>query len=160
MTREIEFMKKALAQARKAAAEGEVPVGAVVVHQGKIIGLGRNRPIAKSDPTAHAEIAAIRQACRRMKNYRIADCELFVTLEPCAMCLGAIVQARVRRLIYGAADPKAGAVKSVMTFPFVGLNHRPEIAAGILAEECGRLLKDFFKERRRGSPDASGQTTA
>ncbi|MDD8016380.1 MAG: tRNA adenosine(34) deaminase TadA [Acidobacteriota bacterium] len=157
MTPEIEFMKKALAQARKAAAEGEVPVGAVVVHHGKIIGSGRNRAIAKSDPTAHAEVAAIRQACRRRKNYRIADCELFVTLEPCAMCLGAVVQARIRRLIYGAADPKAGAVKSVMTFPFARLNHRPEITGGILSEECGRLLKDFFKERRRNRSTADAR---
>jgi len=157
MTPEIEFMKKALAQARKAAAEGEVPVGAVVVHHGKIIGNGRNRAIAKSDPTAHAEVAAIRQACRRRKNYRIADCELFVTLEPCAMCLGAVVQARIRRLIYGAADPKAGAVKSVMTFPFARLNHRPEITGGILSEECGRLLKDFFKERRRNRSTADAR---
>ena len=142
------FMKAALREAAKAAKRGEVPVGAVVVRRGEIIGRGGNRPITSSDPTAHAEVVAIRSASRREGNYRLPGCDLFVTVEPCAMCLGAAVQARVRRIVYGAPDPKAGAVASVMEFPFRMLNHRPEIRGGIRAGECGSLLRGFFRARR------------
>ena len=142
-------MRLALALARKAGDRGEVPVGAVVVCGGRVLARGDNRSVRTSDPTAHAEVVAIRQAARLRGNYRLPDCDLYATLEPCAMCLGAIVQARLRRLYYGAADPKAGAVRSTMRFPFQKLNHRPEIKAGLLAGDCGRLLKDFFADRRR-----------
>ena len=142
------WMKAALAEASRAAAVGEVPVGAVIVRDGRIVARGSNRPVRSSDPTAHAEIVAIRRAARKAANYRIPDCDLYVTVEPCAMCLGAIVQARVRRLIFGAADPKAGAVSSTMRFPFGRLNHRPEIRGGLLAAESASLLRDFFRARR------------
>jgi tRNA(adenine34) deaminase len=143
------FMNAALVEAAKAAAEGEVPVGAVVVRDGKVIARGHNRPIKTSDPTAHAEVVALRRAARKAGNYRLADCDLYVTVEPCAMCLGALVQARVRRLVFGASDPKAGAVSSVMAFPFDRLNHRPEVVAGVLAEESAALLRSFFGARRK-----------
>ncbi len=146
---DIDFMSQALAEARKASDRGEVPVGAVVVKAGKIVGRGHNRPISKNDPTAHAEISALRSAARKLGNYRLTGCELYVTLEPCAMCLGAVVQARVDRLVFGAADPKSGAVRSVMRFPFAKLNHRPAIKAGILADACAAVLRSFFRERRR-----------
>ena len=149
MTDDKGYMRFALAEARRAGKENEVPVGAVVVSDGKVIGRGHNRPIGLADPTAHAEVLAIRRACRKRRSYRLADCDLFVTLEPCTMCLGAVVQARLRRVVYGASDPKAGAVRSVMRFPFRRLNHRPEIRGGLLAEECGFLLKGFFASRRR-----------
>lgn len=141
-------MNAALVEAAKAAAEGEVPVGAVVVRDGKVIARGHNQPIKTSDPTAHAEVVALRRAARKAGNYRLADCDLYVTVEPCAMCLGALVQARVRRLVFGASDPKAGAVSSVMAFPFDRLNHRPEVVAGVLAEESAALLRSFFRSRR------------
>jgi tRNA(adenine34) deaminase len=131
-----------------AAARGEVPVGAVVVRNGTVIARGSNRSIAASDPTAHAEIVALRAAARRERDYRLPDCDLFVTLEPCAMCLGAVVLSRVRRLVYGARDPKSGAVRSIMVFPFKKLNHRPEVKGGVLAGECGLVLKRFFRARR------------
>lgn len=143
-----EFMREALGEAAKAAAAGEVPVGAVVVRAGRVFARGHNRPIGSADPTAHAEIVAVRKAARKAGNYRLADCDLYVTVEPCAMCLGALVQARVRRLVFGAADPKAGAVSSVMAFPFDRLNHRPEIVAGVLADESAALLRAFFRARR------------
>lgn len=142
------FMRRAMAQAEKAADRGEVPVGAVVVKDGTIVGCGWNRPILKKDPTAHAEVVALRAAARKLGNYRLTGCDLYVTLEPCPMCLGAVVQARVRRLVYGAPDLKSGAVRSVMQFPFRKLNHRPDIVAGVLADDCGRLLRDFFGSRR------------
>jgi tRNA(adenine34) deaminase len=142
------FMRKAMAQAEKAADKGEVPVGAVVVKNGTIVGCGWNRPISKKDPTAHAEVVALRAAARKLGNYRLTGCDLYVTLEPCPMCLGAVVQARIRRLVYGAPDPKSGAVRSVMHFPFQKLNYRPDIVAGVLADDCGRLLRDFFGSRR------------
>jgi tRNA(adenine34) deaminase len=145
---DVLHMAEALSEARKAAALGEVPVGAVVVRDGKVIGRGRNRPIRDCDPTAHAEMVALRKSGQKLGNYRMPDCDLYVTLEPCAMCLGAIIQARIRRLIYGAADPKSGAVRSVMRFPFRKLNHRPEIVSGVLAEECSFTLRDFFKDKR------------
>ncbi len=146
------FMRLALGLARKAGERGEVPVGAVLVGNGRVLARGANESIRRSDPTAHAEVVALRKAGRRLRNYRLADCDLYTTLEPCAMCLGAIVQARVRRLLYGAADPKSGAVRSVMKFPFGKLNHRPEVRGGVLAEECGRLLRDFFRTKRRKKP--------
>ena len=143
------FVLKALGLAKKAAGGGEVPVGAIVVYDGKIVGRSSNRPITKKDPTAHAEILALRAAARKLGNYRLNGCDLYVTLEPCAMCLGAVVQARVRRLVYGAPDSKSGAVRSVMRFPFGRLNHRPSISGGILADECAAVLKAFFREKRR-----------
>ena len=143
------FMKAALREAGKAAATGEVPVGAVVVRDGRIVARGHNKPIESSDPTAHAEIVALRKAARKAGNYRLPDCDLYVTVEPCAMCVGALVQARVQRLVFGALDPKAGAVSSIMTFPFEQANHRPEIVGGILADECANLLRDFFRARRK-----------
>jgi tRNA(adenine34) deaminase len=144
-----EIMAKALRLAARAAAAGEVPVGAVIVRDGAIVARGANRPVASCDPTAHAEILALRRAARRAANYRLPDCDLFVTVEPCAMCLGAAVQARVRRIVYGADDPKAGAVSSVLRFPFERLNHRPEIVGGVLAGEAAALMRDFFRARRK-----------
>jgi tRNA(adenine34) deaminase len=147
---DVRFMGAALAEAAKAAARGEVPVGAVVVKGGRIIARGSNKPIAASDPTAHAEIVALRRAARREGNYRLPDCDLFVTVEPCAMCLGAVVQARLRRVVFGAPDPKAGAVHSTMTFPFGRLNHTPVIEGGVLAAESAAALRAFFRGRREG----------
>lgn len=141
-------MREALEEARAAGAEGEVPVGAIVVREGEILARAHNRSIALSDPTAHAEILALRDTCRRLENFRIPGCDLFVTLEPCAMCLGAVVQARIARVVYGADDPKGGAVRSIMHFPFEKTNHRVEIKGGLLAEECGTILKAFFRARR------------
>lgn len=143
------FMKAALQEAAKAATACEVPVGAVVVRDGRIVARGSNKPVKSSDPTAHAEIVALRKAARKAGNYRLPDCDLYVTVEPCAMCLGALVQARIRRLVFGALDPKAGAVSSIMKFPFERANHRPEIVGGILADECAKLLRDFFHTRRK-----------
>ena len=148
MKEDTHFMRRALAQAEKAFERGEVPVGAVVVKDGTIIGRGWNRSILKKDPTAHAEIIVLRTAAKKLGNYRLSGCDLYVTLEPCMMCLGAVVHARIRRLIYGAPDPKSGAVRSVIHFPFHKLNHRPDIVAGVLADDCGRLLRNFFKTRR------------
>ncbi|GAH28885.1 unnamed protein product [marine sediment metagenome] len=142
------FMGKALAEAEKSLEKKEVPVGAVLVSGNKILGRGHNEPILRNDPTAHAEITAIRKACLKKKNYRLPDCELFVTLEPCAMCLSALVHARVKRLVFGAYDPKAGAVESMMKFPFEKTNHRIEIKGGVLDDECGKILKDFFQKKR------------
>ena len=148
MDKDKRYMQEALKEAEKAGKLGEVPVGAVVVEGGQIIGRGSNRTVSKNDPTAHAEIVALRNACREAKNYRLSGCDLYVTLEPCAMCLGAAVQARVRRLVFGAYDAKSGAVKSVMRFPFDKLNHRIEIKGGVLDAECGKILKSFFEKRR------------
>jgi len=148
MTEDEKFMREALKEACRAAERGEVPVGAVIVSQGTIIARGHNQPIKKNDPTGHAEILALRKACAKQKNYRLVESLMYVTLEPCAMCLGAILHARIRRLVFGALDPKAGAVLSIMTFPFEKMNHRMEILGGLLADECGRVLKDFFKTKR------------
>ena len=142
------FMRQAVAEAEKSSKKREVLVGAVLVSGNKILSRAHNEPILRNDPTAHAEIIAIRKACIKRKNYRLADCDLYVTLEPCAMCLGAVVHARVRRLVFGAYDPKSGAIESIMKFPFEKMNHRVEIKSGVLAAECGRLLKDFFLEKR------------
>jgi tRNA(adenine34) deaminase len=142
------FMREALLEAKSAADNNEVPVGAVIVADKEILSRAHNGIISMNDPTAHAEILAIREACRIQKNYRIPGCDLYVTLEPCVMCLGAILQARIRRLVFGAYDPKTGAVESILTFPFDRMNHTVEIEAGILSEECGKILKDFFANKR------------
>jgi tRNA(adenine34) deaminase len=145
-----DFLNTAIAEARAAEHDGEVPIGAVLVYQGEVIARGQNRVLRDHDPTAHAEIVALRHAARHLENYRLAEgCTLYVTLEPCAMCAGAILHARVARLVYGAADPKAGAcgsVLSVMNHP--QLNHKVEVVSGLLAEECGALLTSFFRQRR------------
>ena len=143
------FMRLALEQARLAAAAGEVPVGAVVVKAGKIIGVGHNAPVSSNDPTAHAEIIALRAAATALGNYRLDDCELYVTLEPCAMCSGAMLHARLSRLVFGAADPKTGAAGSVLNvFANEQLNHQTEVQGGVLAEDCSALLGAFFRDRR------------
>ena len=143
------MMRLALDQAHNAWALAEVPVGAIVVSNGQVIATGFNQPIGNSDPTAHAEIRAMRAAAELLGNYRLADCELFVTLEPCAMCAGAMQHARIKRLVYGAADPKTGACGSVVNlFSEPRLNHHTEVVGGVLADECSRLLSQFFAERR------------
>jgi len=142
-------MRAALALAEEASRRGEVPVGAIVVADGKIVGRGFNAPIEGHDPTAHAEIAALRDGAHALGNYRLPDCELYVTLEPCPMCAGAIMQARLRRLVFGAADPKTGACGSVVDlFADPRLNHQTAVEGGVLADECGALLRRFFAERR------------
>lgn len=142
-------MREALALAREAQAREEVPVGAIVVCEGRIVGRGGNAPIARSDPTAHAEIAALREAARTLGNYRLPACALYVTLEPCVMCAGAIMQARVRRLVFGARDPKTGACGSVVDlFAEPQLNHHTEVTTEVLSAECGGLLSAFFAARR------------
>ena len=147
------FMREALALARQAAAAGEVPVGAVVVKDGAVVGRGHNQPVSGRDPTAHAEVVALRDAAANIGNYRLVDCALYVTLEPCAMCAGAIMNARVSRVVYGAADPKAGACGSVVDLFAEGrLNHHATVAGGMMAAEAGKLLQDFFAARRR-APD-------
>jgi len=143
------WMEEALREAQRALASGEVPVGAVVVHDGRVVGRGWNHPITAHDPTAHAEILALREAGQTIGNYRLLDCDLYVTVEPCAMCAGAITHARIRRLVYGAEDAKAGAVHSmfqVLNHP--KLNHQVEVSSGVLAARCMDLLQSFFRERR------------
>ena len=143
------YMRVALALATEAASQSEVPVGAIVVHKFEIIGRGFNQPISRSDPSAHAEIVALRAAGRRMRNYRLTDAALFVTLEPCLMCLGAIFQARVGRLVFGAMDPKAGACGGVIDLcAEQKLNHHTQVTGGVLAEPCADLLRQFFRARR------------
>ena len=155
MTSDEVFMREALALAREAAASGEVPVGAVVVKDGAVIGRGYNRPIAGRDPTAHAEVMALRDAAERIGNYRLDDCILYVTLEPCAMCAGAIMNARISRLVYGAADPKSGACGSVLdVFAENHLNYHTTVVGGVMAKETAKLLQDFFSARRRASGHA------
>jgi tRNA(adenine34) deaminase len=149
---DAEFMRAALADAAAAGRAGEVPVGAVVVAGGAIVGRGANAPIARNDPSAHAEIAALRAAGEKLGNYRLAGCDLYVTLEPCAMCAGAILQARIRRLVFGAPDPKTGACGGVINlFAEPRLNHQTLATGGVLADECGALLKEFFAARRNGA---------
>lgn len=143
-------MQVALALARQAQEGGEVPVGAVVVRNGVIVGRGFNRPIAATDPSAHAEIMALRDAGNYLSNYRLLDCALYVTLEPCVMCIGAIFHARIQRLVYAATDPKTGACGSVIDLPAeTRLNHHLQVDAGILAQEAGALLKQFFAQKRK-----------
>ena len=149
-------MRSALELAGQAQEAGEVPVGAVVVKDGTIIGRGYNRPISAADPTAHAEVMALRDAARHLGNYRLADCTLYVTLEPCVMCVGAIFHARIARLVYGAADPKTGACGSVIDLPAeIRLNHHMQVTGSVLAEEGGSKLKQFFAERRKLATERS-----
>ena len=150
------LMQQALSQAHNAWALGEVPVGALVVKDGEIIATGFNQPIGTHDPTAHAEIMALRAAAGILGNYRLPGCELFVTLEPCAMCAGAMMHARLARVVFGASDPKTGACGSIVNlFEQEKLNHHTELVGGIMADECGKLLKDFFAERRQAQQRAS-----
>jgi tRNA(adenine34) deaminase len=142
-------MEEAFRAAQRAMEAGEVPVGAVVVCDGRVVGRGWNRNIAESDPTAHAEVIALREAGKNVGNHRLSQCELFATIEPCAMCAGAMIHARLKRLVYGADDPKAGAVHSVMeVLNHTRLNHRVEVRGGILAGKCAELLQEFFRKRR------------
>src|SRR5882724_5034854 len=150
MESDIQFMEEALAEARVAAAAGEVPIGAILVHDGKILARSGNRTIRENDPTAHAEMIVLREAARLLSNYRLANTTLYVTIEPCSMCAGAIIQARVPRLVYGADDPKGGAVRScfqILSNP--RLNHEVEVTSGILAADCATILQSFFAERRQ-----------
>jgi tRNA(adenine34) deaminase len=148
---DVDFMQRALELADTAEASAEVPVGAVLVRGDTIIAEGANRPIASNDPTAHAEIEALRAGGQALGSYRLTDTTLYVTLEPCAMCAAAIVHARVRRLVFGAWDPRAGAAGSIVdVFTLPGLNHRVDVFGGVLADECTRRLKQFFAERRGG----------
>jgi tRNA(adenine34) deaminase len=143
------WMQEALRAAQRALEAGEVPVGAVVVCAGRIVGRGWNRNITERDPTAHAELVALREAGASVGNHRLTECDLFATIEPCAMCAGALVHARIRRLVYGADDPKAGAVRSVMqVLNHPQLNHKVEVCGGVLAGRCSELLQTFFKSRR------------
>jgi tRNA(adenine34) deaminase len=147
---DINFMKHALNLAQQAADAGEVPVGAIVVKDGVIIGEGSNAPISLQDPTAHAEIQAMRDAAHHLGNYRLVGCTLYVTLEPCAMCSGAIQHARIARLVYGASDPKTGACGSVIDLMAEPkLNHHTEVTVGVLAQECGAVLSAFFSTKRK-----------
>ena len=148
--RDDAFMREALALAQLAWDRGEVPVGAVVVKAGEIIGRGFNQPITACDPTTHAEIVALREAAAHLKNYRLVDCELYVTLEPCMMCVGAMLHARVRRVVFGASDPKTGACGSVINLPAEEkLNHHTTFEGGVLPGECSEMLKAFFREKRQ-----------
>lgn len=154
------WMRLALDQAQNAWALGEVPVGAVVVKDGQVIATGFNQPIGTHDPTAHAEIMALRAAATILGNYRLPGCELYVTLEPCAMCSGAMIHARLSRVVYGASDPKTGACGSIINlFEQNQLNHHTQLTGGVMAQECGTLLKEFFAERRKAAqaakPDGS-----
>jgi tRNA(adenine34) deaminase len=149
------FMREALSLALEAVAAGEVPVGAIVVKDGAVVGRGHNRPVAGRDPTAHAEVMALRDAAERIGNYRLAECMLYVTLEPCAMCAGAIMNARISRVVYGAADPNSGACGSVVDlFAENRLNHHATVVGGVLAKEAAKMLRDFFSARRRTSGHA------
>jgi tRNA(adenine34) deaminase len=146
---DIDFMRLALAEAQLAADLGEVPVGAVLVYQGQVIGKGFNQPISSKDPSAHAEMVALRQAALAQSNYRLPDTTLYVTLEPCTMCAGLLIHGRVSRLVFGASEPRAGAVISrAQVLDQAWMNHRIEVEGGVLAEECGAILKAFFKGRR------------
>jgi len=152
LEKDLHFMQMAIALARQNALVGEVPVAAIVVKDGVVIGQGSNAPIGTHDPTAHAEIMALRQAARHLKNYRLVDCTLYVTLEPCTMCAGAIQHARIARLLFGASDPKTGACGSVVDLMAEAkLNHHTEVIGGVLAEDCGKLLSAFFKARRQNT---------
>jgi tRNA(adenine34) deaminase len=144
-----QFMQQALEQAGLAALAGEVPVGAVIVRNGEVIARAFNKPITNHDPSAHAEMLALRQAALSAENYRLPDTTMYVTLEPCTMCAGAMLHARIDRIVYGAADPKTGAAGSVLdVFSSKQINHQTVIEGGVMAQECGQLLRDFFKERR------------
>src|SRR5499427_8035998 len=147
---DITWMRQALEQARLAAEAGEVPVGAVVIKDGEIVGRGHNRNLLDNDPTAHAEIVALRQAAARLGNHRLTGCTMVATIEPCAMCAGALIHARIARLVYGASDPKAGAAGSLLqVINHPGLNHRMEVTAGVLAGKCSEVLQKFFRQKRQ-----------
>jgi tRNA(adenine34) deaminase len=151
----MKFMRAALRQAQHAYDENEVPVGAVVVHNGRVIARAHNRPLHMNDPSAHAEILALRRAGHKLQNYRLSECSLYVTIEPCAMCAGAIVQARLKRVVFGARDAKAGAAGSVLTvLNHPELNHQAKVTYGVLADDCASLLRDFFRARRRKKTDS------
>ena len=143
------FMVRALELAQFAADDGEVPVGAVIVHDGEIVGEGYNQPISSCDPTAHAEVVAMRQACATLNNYRLTDCELYVTIEPCTMCVGAMVHARIKRIVFGALEPRAGALQSQFQLmensPY---NHSIVWDGGVLADQCGAIIANFFRQKR------------
>ncbi len=143
------FMRQALNEARGALDLGEVPVGAVLVREGKVVAQGFNQPVHSRDPTAHAEVVVLRKAAKELENYRLSGATLYVTIEPCLMCVGALVHARVSRLVYGADEPKAGAVRSILNLQRLSLNHRFEVVQGVLEPECRSLLVDFFKARRQ-----------
>jgi tRNA(adenine34) deaminase len=149
MEKDVEFMELAIEEARASALAGEVPIGAIFVHEGKVVARSGNRTIRDCDPTAHAEIVAMREGARVLGNYRMADTTLYVTVEPCSMCAGAMIQARVPRLVYGCDDPKGGAVRSCFQILTDSrLNHRVEVEAGVLASECAAILQSFFASRR------------
>jgi tRNA(adenine34) deaminase len=146
------FMRMALREAERGADEGEVPVGAVLVREGHLLGRAHNRPIHLHDPSAHAEILVLRRAARKLRNYRLEGCDLYVTIEPCAMCVGAIVQARLRRLVFGTRDPKAGACGSALrVLNHRKLNHQVEVLRGILAADCALVIQDFFRRKRNNT---------
>ncbi len=147
------FMRAALAEAREAERRGEVPIGAVVVRNGRVIAWGGNRVRQAQDPSAHAELVAIRAAARALGNYRLPGCDLYVTVEPCVMCAGALVQARIRRLVYGAPEPKFGGLESRVRLARLGLPHRMRVSSGVLADEARRLLQEFFRSRREGGSE-------
>ncbi len=148
----LQFMAEAVAEARRAEAEGEVPVGAVAVVDGQVVGTGHNRPIGLGDPTAHAEILAIRTAASTLRTYRLTTTSIYVTLEPCVMCVGAMLNARIARVVYGARDDKAGALGSVYDIGRDGvLNHRIEVIGGVMETECAELMREFFRKRRGGA---------
>ncbi|TXT39487.1 MAG: CMP/dCMP deaminase [Comamonadaceae bacterium] len=156
VAQDAQWMRLALAQAQFAADAGEVPVGAVLVCNGELLAVGRNAPIHSHDPSAHAEMLAMRSAAARLKNYRLTDCTLFVTLEPCPMCAGAMLHARLKRVVFGAADPKTGAAGSVLNlFANTQLNHQTQVQGGILAQQCAAVLQDFFKSRRQMQQSAA-----
>ena len=149
---DVKFMRAALGEAVRAMKEEEVPVGAVVVHEGRILARAHNRSLHLHDPTAHAEVLALRRAARKLGNYRLTGCSLYATIEPCAMCAGAIVQARLRCVVFGTEDPKAGAGGSVLAIlNHPQLNHRVEVRRGVLKEECASALREFFRHRRKKS---------
>ena len=161
---DIAFMREALSQAQRAAALGEVPVGAIIVKNGQVVGRGFNQPVGSHDPSAHAEICALRDAGQTLENYRLPECTLYVTIEPCTMCLGAIIHARIARLVFGAEEPRYGAVSSGQRLLDNGVyNHQLAVTSGILAEETAELMKQFFRQRRAlkkhhgVSPDAGAE---
>lgn len=151
-------MEAALSEARLALAAGEVPVGAVLVAGGEIVARAFNQPISAHDPTAHAEVLVVREAARALGNYRLTDATVYVTVEPCLMCVGALVHARVREVVYGAAEPKTGALSSTLrALESPGLNHRFVVTAGVLEDECRSIIQEFFREKRRGGTAEAGQ---
>lgn len=148
---DIKFMKEALKQAKKAQISDEVPIGAVIVYEGNIIARGRNKRESTQNALLHAEIDAINKACKKLKRWRLNDCHIYVTLEPCAMCAGAIINSRISKVIYGASDSKAGSCESLINLFDLPYNHKPEVVSGVMKEECGKILSDFFKNLRNHS---------